>query len=108
MNFKISADEYTLAGRIAQRAVGIAEAQQPHLKRNRLNELRRTFFMDITAVHKNLFRLRLQELLDSDNFNFTHDVFGIYQHLNRETGKLENCFVPRFALTKSRRCSNGH
>jgi hypothetical protein len=53
--------------------------------------------MDICAVHANHFRLDLGRLLGADDFNFAHDVFGIRRHLNRETGKLENCFVPRFA-----------
>lgn len=54
--------------------------------------------MDITACHVNDHPLRLGELLGADDFNFAHDVFGIRRHLNRETGKLEDCFVPRFAV----------
>ena len=53
--------------------------------------------MDIDACHNNGCPLKLQELLDADDFNFAHDVFGIRQHINRQTGKLENCFVPRYA-----------
>lgn len=41
--------------------------------------------------------LKLQELLDADDFNFVHDVCGIVGHINRETGKLENCFLPRYS-----------
>lgn len=55
-----------------------------------------TASMDITAVHSNGCRLRLQELLDADDFNFAHDVFGIKRHLDRTTGKLQDCFVPRY------------
>ena len=53
--------------------------------------------MDITACHCNGMPLKLEELLHADEFNFAHDVFGIRHHLNRETGKLENCFCPRYA-----------
>lgn len=53
--------------------------------------------MDITAAHLNGCRLRLQDLLEADNFNFSHDVFGIAHHINRETGKLDNHFLPRFS-----------
>ena len=53
--------------------------------------------MDIAAVHLNDCKLRLKELLEADQFNFNHDMFGIREHLNRETGKLKNCFLPRFA-----------
>lgn len=57
--------------------------------------------MDITACHVNGCPLKLEELLRADEFNFAHDVFGIRRHLNRETGKLENCFVPRFHAHRS-------
>lgn len=29
--------------------------------------------------------------------NLAHDVLGIARHLDRRTGKLGDCFVPRFA-----------
>ena len=52
-------------------------------------------FMDISATHAS-HPLDLQRLLDSDDFNFLHDIFGIQKHLNRETGLLDGCFCPRF------------
>ena len=51
--------------------------------------------MDITAVHANGNPLRLQRLLDADKFNFAHDIAGIRNCLDRDTGKLNNCFEPR-------------
>ena len=56
--------------------------------------------MDIVAVHANGCPLKLNDLLESDDFNFAHDVFGIGRHLNRETGQLEDCFLPRFAVAE--------
>lgn len=56
-----------------------------------------TVEMDITAVHANGNRLRLRDLRDADDFNFCHDVLGIRTHLNRDTGHLENFFVPRYS-----------
>jgi hypothetical protein len=53
--------------------------------------------MDITACHCNGNALKLQELLDADDFNFAHDVFGINRHLARRTGAMLDCFLPRFA-----------
>ncbi len=53
--------------------------------------------MDISATHVNGCPLKLAELRDADDFNFSHDVFGIRRHLNRETGQLEDCFLPRFS-----------
>jgi hypothetical protein len=52
--------------------------------------------MDIYAVCSHT-PLRLHELATADDFDFVHDVGGIRQHLNRQTGELRNHFVPRFA-----------
>jgi len=52
--------------------------------------------MDIMAAHISC-PLKLGELLKADNFNFLHDVCGIINNLNRKTGKLDNCFLPRFS-----------
>lgn len=56
--------------------------------------------MDVTACHANGCLLRLEELLQAEDFDFAHDVFGIMAHLNRRTGRLEDCFLPRFADTR--------
>ena len=53
--------------------------------------------LDVNCCHSNGNPLRLKELLEADDFNFAHDVFGIARHLNRDTGKLENHFLPRFS-----------
>ena len=50
--------------------------------------------MDIDYVNE-ICPMRLRELLDADDFNFSHDIGGIYRHFNRETRQLENCFIPR-------------
>ena len=57
---------------------------------------RLTLHMDITACHLNGNPLRLDELLAADDANFGHDVFGIVRYMDRETGKLTDCFSPRF------------
>lgn len=76
--------------KIAQRAVAMA-------LRADFDYLLLDADMDITAVHVNVCPLKLEELLAADDFNFAHDVFGIRRHLDRETGELGGCFVPRFA-----------
>lgn len=53
--------------------------------------------MDITACHSNGCQLKLIELLQADDLNFTHDVIGIRQHMDRATGKLQEHFLPRYA-----------
>ena len=53
--------------------------------------------MDLTAVHANGCPLRLDALLAADASSFAHDVLGIRKHLDRSTGQLGDCFVPRYA-----------
>ena len=52
--------------------------------------------MDIDTADRDC-PLKLQELLDAEDFDFYHDIVGIHNNLNRKTKKLENCFVPRYA-----------
>ena len=53
--------------------------------------------MDIAACHLNGNPLDLHGLLNANNGDFAHDVSGIFEHLDRETGKLMHYFVPRFS-----------
>lgn len=53
--------------------------------------------MDLTAVHVNGCPLNLKELLEATEFDLCHDILGMRRHLNRDTGKLEGFFVPRFS-----------
>lgn len=53
--------------------------------------------MDFTATHANGNPLRLDELLAADDTNFAHDAFGICRHLDRETGQIGGCFLPRYS-----------
>jgi hypothetical protein len=56
--------------------------------------------MDITAVHANGCPLDLIKLLESDNPNFGHDVFGIRRFIDRNTGKIDPAlFDPRCSLS---------
>lgn len=52
--------------------------------------------MDISATHANGNPLRLAELLAAPQADFAHDIFGIRRHIDRETGRLTDCFQPRF------------
>lgn len=62
--------------------------------------------MDITATHANGCELDLEKMLAADDFNFAHDIVGIYRHIDRSTGKLGNHFLPRFAKI-DQRCFHG-
>lgn len=57
--------------------------------------------MAITAVHLNDFTLDLNKLLNAEIPLFLHDIVGIKKFINRETGTLNNFFVPR-CTTKSK------
>jgi hypothetical protein len=80
--------------------------EQPHVERivDRAKGLPRVWTtmtrleitMDLAAVHAKI-PLRLQELAEADAVNFAHDMCGIFGHLDRQTGELKDCFVPRFA-----------
>lgn len=52
--------------------------------------------MDIMACHISN-PLKLDELVNADVENFAHDILGIRENLNRKTGELENCFLPRYS-----------
>lgn len=56
--------------------------------------------MDLAATHANGCPLRLTDMLAGDDFSLMHDVLGIGRNLNRETGKLDNMFRPRFSAPK--------
>ena len=79
-----------LSGKDADRAKKVAEKHGDPMNQGHV-------MMDLSATIAQGVPLRLKELLAADDFNFIHDVWGIQRHLNRETGKLENHFWPRFA-----------
>jgi hypothetical protein len=94
VSFKVTKSERSKIVAIARRAVSMAEAagfSYPMLDAE----------MDITATHANGCHLDLDRLAAADNFNFAHDIYGIRRHLDRETGKLTNCFVPRCHLSRA-------
>lgn len=52
-------------------------------------------FMDIDVIQREGSQLDLDRLLSFPDEDFAHDIAGIINHLNRITGELEDCFVPR-------------
>lgn len=48
------------------------------------------------------FNLRLEELLNADDFNFAHDIIGIISNIKRDSFPATDfgLFVPRFATPK--------
>ena len=86
VKFTETKSELCLMESIASRALRMG------FKRDRTD-----LIMDLAATHCNGCRLDLIKFVNFTDFNFAHDVSGIIRHLNRATGKLENCFFPRCA-----------
>lgn len=57
--------------------------------------------MDIESADRK-FNIRLDEWLQADLFNFTHDFYGIIDHIVRDQFPATNFegFIPRFASKK--------
>jgi hypothetical protein len=54
-----------------------------------------SFLMDLENADK-VFDLRLEDLLNADDFNFAHDIVGIVNNIDRKTLEFHH-FLPRFA-----------
>ena len=74
--------EYLLILKIAKRADGLTD--------------RLSLLMDIEAVHS-VTPINLEALAEASPLDFSHDISGIVANIDRTTGELLNCFVPRFA-----------
>ncbi len=85
VDFQISGSELVLIRKIVKRARTMEGLSAVELD------------MDIAAVHRNGCPLDLEKLLAFDDFNFLHDCHGIRRHIDRRTGALTECFVPRCA-----------
>lgn len=90
ISFKVSRDEFDTISKIVGRAWGIGWLRRSYRKRMDMQ-------MDVTAVHANGNPLRLEELLAADEFNFAHDMSGICNCLDRDTGQLTKGFSPRYS-----------
>jgi len=92
-SLKTTADESRLIARIAARTQNIAKMVETCVPPRSFTDLA----MDLEAAH-HVCPLRLADLLAADDGDFGHDVGGIVQHLDRDTGELTDCFCPRFAV----------
>jgi len=88
VKFDTTPEEMRLIAAIVDR--GVAEKMiEPG---NRLNVV-----MDLSATNANGTPLDFERLLAFPTFDFSHDLFGIDQHIDRATGQLTRCFLPRCA-----------
>lgn len=86
LNWNATPAEHTTILAIARRA-------EQHFKNRSAGYLS----MDIEATHCNGCPLDLWGLLEAGVSDFLHDITGIVRHLDRRTGRLTNCFLPRYA-----------
>ena len=57
----------------------------------------------LLLVHEEVAQLRLQALLDADDFNFMHDISGIRRHLViGKPCRFADGFFPRYAVPSRR------
>lgn len=90
INWEIGKEDFDLAVQIADRALRELTSYPDD---------KGTLLMDLTACHANGCPLDLKGLLEAPLLDFSHDIYGIRKHINRDTGKLEGCFTPRCALS---------
>jgi hypothetical protein len=104
LNLRTSAYEGYLILRVAQRAMslGIHTLSLGIHTRSILpcTEDEQQWVTDIVLCHNHGCPLMLAELLAASADEFTHDMIGIRSFLNRNTGKLEGIFHPRYALNQ--------
>lgn len=92
LNFELPLAKVILIEQIAERAD--REIFQPlGSKQTSLDTV-----MDLGICITNGCPLDLDRLLAAEGFYFYRDIMGIYRHLNRLTGKLEDGFLPRYAV----------
>ncbi len=92
--FTASKFEMLLLRQIAQRAVNLAIEL-------RVDYQFQDAWMDLEACHCNGMEMNLQKLLDAPDADFGHDVFGIRRYIDRNSGKITNCFMPRCAMPET-------
>lgn len=90
ISFKVSKEENEIICKIAHRADEL-------FKEHNIEQTVMDTIMDLSATIAQGCPLRLDDLLAADAANFAHDVAGIRRHLDRKTGLLGDCFLPRFA-----------
>lgn len=84
--------EFLAIVRICERAEALGIVMPSQVPGNE----RMNLVLDLENAHKDV-GLALDKLLEADDLNFSHDIMGIQQHMNRSTGKLEDFFMPRYA-----------
>lgn len=90
ISFKTTKEELDIIGKIANRATALADRLGFYYDPLEVQ-------MDLAAAHSNGNPLDFEGLMAAGDGDFAHDVFGIRRHIDRDTGRLMDCFVPRYS-----------
>ena len=91
INWNVTRADADAIRRIARRAIARAATNGVPIPDNQ------TLQMDLTAAHLNGCPLDLAKLESFRDSDFGHDVYGIQRFIDRASGALTGCFVPRCA-----------
>lgn len=78
-------------------AIALALDRYERVTGKKLNRKRMARSMDLAAadgVNGNN-PINWEQLETADDFTLVHDIGGIIQHIDRQTGQMLDCFVPR-------------
>lgn len=99
LNTDISDKDMKLTIKIMLRVIDtIINVEKENLSAKKISKFIELLHIDIMVVHLNGCPLDFDKLFNSDSEHFYKDMAGIFENINRETGKLENGFRPRCAL----------
>jgi hypothetical protein len=90
LNFHLTQDDMPLVLAIARSASNLARSAGQEIPPME-------FLMDLATTHNHACPLDFAAMAKGNPADVAHDVFGIRRHLDRETGLLTDCFLPRFA-----------
>lgn len=93
--------DFTVISKIADRYLAFLQSLPNRKKHHDPSKMSIT--MDLEVVHY-IYGLNLVAMLDGKFADLMHDLGGIMAHLDRETGVLKDCFVPRYQSIQMGEC----
>jgi hypothetical protein len=94
VNFESTDEELALIEKIVERAENVGYVRGRKSRSHWYTKT--TMTLDLLAANANGNPMDFERMLATDDLNFLHDVAGIARHMNRETGKFNDFFSPRF------------
>jgi hypothetical protein len=91
VEFSMGREELELVKQIAERVEELTAAMQIEGMQYDRHEL----VMDLDAAYTSAGPVNLTRLLESPDADFLHDIYGIRRHIDRASGELTGCFMPR-------------